>query len=247
MVERPRRLFAPELPSGGGAVALPVESARHAHVLRLAAGDRVTLFDGRSGEAAATITAFARDALTCEAAARVAIAPPSPALHVVLGLPKGGKLEDITRMLTELGASALHVALTERSVPRPKDGAARIARLQRVAVQACAQSGQASAPELHAPAPLLEIAARAPDDALRLVFWERGGAQLDALLASGATRDVWAVIGPEGGLSSAEVDALDARGFVRVGLGRALLRVETAAPVIAALLLDRLGRLQSGS
>jgi 16S rRNA (uracil1498-N3)-methyltransferase len=245
MVERPRRLFAPELPIAGGQVELPPESARHAHVLRLAVGDRVTLFDGRAGEAAATISAFARDALTCDAAPRSAVAQPSPALHVVLGMPKGGKLEDITRMLTELGASSLHVALTERSVPRPKDGPARLARLQRVAREACAQSGQACAPELHAPAPLLEVTARAPDSATRLVFWEQGGEQLGAALASGAARDVWAVIGPEGGLSATEVEALRARGFVTVGLGRALLRVETAAPVIAALLLDRLGRLQS--
>jgi 16S rRNA (uracil1498-N3)-methyltransferase len=240
-----RRLFAPELPSGGGEVVLPPESAHHAHVLRLAVGDRVTLFDGRAGEATATITAFTRDALSCDATARVAIARPSPALHVVLGLPKGGKLEDITRMLTELGANELHVALTERSVPRPKDAAARMARLQRVTLQACAQSGQACALELHAPAPLLEVAGRAPLDALRLVFWEGGGAQLDAAIAAGAAHEVWAVVGPEGGLSVAEVEALRVRGFASVGLGRALLRVETAAPVIAALLLDRLGRLQA--
>jgi 16S rRNA (uracil1498-N3)-methyltransferase len=246
MVERPRRLFAPELPAGGGEVALPEPSAHHARVLRLSPGDRVTLFDGRAGEARATIAGFGRSGLTCTAEPRVAIAKPEPALHVVLGLPKGGKLEDITRMLTELGVSALHVALTERSVPRPKDAAARMARLQRVAIEACAQSGQACAPELHEPAPLLAIAARAPADAARLVFWEMGGAPLPSALAQIAPpRAVWAVIGPEGGLSDAEVDALRARGFVAVGLGRALLRVETAAPVIAALVLDQIGRFRA--
>ena len=97
MAERPRRLFAPELPAEGGAVALPQESVHHARVLRLAVGDRVTLFDGRAGEAAASISALGRDGVTCEAASRVLLVPPLPALHVVLGLPKGGKLEDITR------------------------------------------------------------------------------------------------------------------------------------------------------
>jgi 16S rRNA (uracil1498-N3)-methyltransferase len=56
--------------------------------------------------------------------------------------------------------------------------------------------------------------------------------------------DVWTVIGPEGGLSEAEVRELEAHGFVQVSLGPAVLRVQTAAPVIAALLLARMGRLR---
>ena len=53
------------------------------------------------------------------------------------------------------------------------------------------------------------------------------------------------MVGPEGGLAEREVDALSASGFAVVGLGAAILRVETAAPVAAALVLDRLGRLRA--
>jgi 16S rRNA (uracil1498-N3)-methyltransferase len=243
----PRRLFAAELPVAGGVLELPVESAHHARVLRLAAGDRVQLFDGRLGLSDAVIEALARDRVVCRAAARAQLPAPAPALHVVLGLPKGGKLENALRMLTELGVAALHIALCERSVPRPGDGgSARMARLSRVAIEACAQSGQPLAPTVHAPAPLLAIAAAIPEPARRLVFWECGGSPLDAALAATDQpgSDVWAVVGPEGGLSEGEVTALTAQGFAAVGLGPAVLRVDTAAAVVAALLLDRTGRLR---
>ena len=52
------------------------------------------------------------------------------------------------------------------------------------------------------------------------------------------------VVGPEGGLSAAEVETLGRFGYTAVGLGAAKLRVETAAPVAVALVLDRVGRLR---
>jgi len=241
MTDRPRRLFAPQLPPLGGELVLPEDSAHHARVLRLASGDRVELFDGRLGQAGAVISELTRARVTCRTEPRIELAPRVPALHVVLGLPKGGKLEDIARMLCELGVAGLHLALCERSVPRPRDLSARLARLRRVVLEACAQSGQPFAPSVEAPRPLLEIAATVPDPACRLVFWERASGTLDAALERQATpaTQVWAVVGPEGGLAQQEVEALGARGFAVVGLGGAVLRVETAAPVIAALLLDR--------
>jgi 16S rRNA (uracil1498-N3)-methyltransferase len=244
MVDGPRRLFAPQLSEAGGELKLPAESVQHVRVLRLGPGTRVELFDARSGRAEATLTSVTRDVVVCKAGPRQPLPNAARGLHVVLGLPKGGKLEDIARMLTELGASSLHVALCERSVPRPKSASARMTRLQRIAREACAQSGQPRAPELHPPRPLLEIAESAPVSAHRLVFWERADTPLPEALPSTVGSEVWAVIGPEGGLDEREVDALLALGFVAVGLGPALLRVETASVVIAALLLERLGRLR---
>jgi 16S rRNA (uracil1498-N3)-methyltransferase len=240
-----RRLFVPDLPPLGGELELPPDSAHHARVLRLEVGAEVELFDGRSGQADATLTSIARTRTVCLAGPRRELQPAAPALHVVLGLPKGSKLEPIVRMLTELGAHSLHLASCERSVPRPQrdDSAARLPRLERIALEACAQSGQARALDVHPPAALLEAASRAPISSQRLVFWERATSPMRARSA-GALEDVWAVVGPEGGLSEAEVHALVGLGFDPVGLGPALLRVETAVPVIAALLLDRIGRFE---
>jgi 16S rRNA (uracil1498-N3)-methyltransferase len=238
---RLRRLYCAELPAAGGALSLGATEARHAKVLRLSAGDPLELFDARGGVAEATVARTGRGALSCEAGPRRAVDAPSRRLHLVVGLPKGGKLDVMVRMLTELGVSGIHLAQCVRSVPRPADHDARLQRLQRVAIEACGQSGQAHAPALHALSPLGEAAGRAPQDAGRLVFWEQGGAALPAGPATQA--ELWAVTGPEGGLDASEVAVLEALGYTAVGLGRAILRAETAAVVAAALLLDRLGRL----
>lgn len=237
-----RRLYAPDLPAAGELVELPAESVRHAQVLRLARGAPVVLFDGKLGEADAELVELGKRSAQVRVLARRSVPAPRPAVHLVLGLPKGGKLEDIARMLAELGVSSLRLAHSERSVPRLEQPAARLARLARVALEACAQSGQPQALDVHAPASLLDAAARAPADALRLTFWEQGRAPL-ATVAQTA-REIWAVVGPEGGLSEREVSALGDMGYVAIGLGRARLRVETAAPVIAGLLLERAGRLR---
>ena len=243
MAGRLRRLHAPELAEAGGPITLPVGSAMHARVLRLGVGDRVELFDGCGRAAPATIVAIERDRVLCEALDSEQVPTASPALHLVLGLPKGGKPEEIVRMLSELGVAGIHLAVCERSVPRPGDASARMARLARIALEACAQSGQPRAPVLPGPRPLLEITAGVPHDARRLVFWECADTPLQQVFDPSTRGDVWAVIGPEGGLSEREVDALRTQGFARVGLGTALLRVDTAAVVAAALLLDRLDRL----
>lgn len=245
-----RRLFAPELAEPGALIELPAESVRHAQVLRLGAGAPLVLFDGALGEADAELIELGRSRASARVLARRTLPAAQPALHLVLGLPKGGKLEDIARMLGELGVASLRLAQTERSVPRLEQGAARFARLARVTLEACAQSGQAQALAVHPPAPLLDVARQAPGHALRLVFWENARAPFvehDPAGSSDPSRDaseLWAVVGPEGGLAEDEVGALVALGYRSVGLGPARLRVETAAPVIAGLLLARHGRLR---
>jgi 16S rRNA (uracil1498-N3)-methyltransferase len=219
---------------------------RHAQVLRLTPGAPLVLFDGALGEADAELIELDRTRARARVLARRTLPAAEPALHLVLGLPKGGKLEDIARMLGELGVASLRLAQTERSVPRLEQGAARFARLARVTLEACAQSGQGQALVVHPPAALLDVASQAPASALRLVFWENARSPLAAEAASAASgvSELWAVVGPEGGLAEHEVDSLIGLGYRAVGLGPARLRVETAAPVIAGLLLERHGRLR---
>ena len=245
-----RRLYAPELPAQGGQLELPDESVQHARVLRLTPGDAVELTDTQLGVASAVVVEHTARRLLCDAQPMRRLPAPSPALHLVLGLPKGGKLADMARMLAELGVASLHLAHTERSVPRPARAEERLERLARIAREACLQSGQPLAMTTQPAVPLPEAAARVPAGAHKLLFWEEGGVELPALRAlrpapSGAAdQDAWVVVGPEGGLSAHEAQLLTALGYTAVGLGPAVLRVQTAAPVIAALVLDRLGRLR---
>lgn len=241
-----RRLFAPALPISGGRVELPENSMGHARVLRLKAGAQVRLFDGRSREADGRIVSFTRDELLCDSGPVVEMPVPEPRVHVLLGVSKGVKLEGAVRMLSEMGVFAIHPVVCEHSVARPSDAAARVERLRRIALEACAQSGQSRAPDVHEVAPLLDAASRAPEASVRVVFWEDGAMALDTAASkwSAPAREAWIVIGPEGGIAQTEIAALAAQGYSSVNLGPMRLRVETATPVAVALVLDRLGRLR---
>lgn len=240
-----RRLHVPELPAAGGRVELPRASVEHASVLRLHPGARVRLFDARLGEADATIVALDRRRGSCESGPREEVQPRMPRVTALLGLPKAGRLETSVRMLTELGVHAIRPVFCQRSVARPVGADARVRRCRRIALEACAQSGQAWAPEVHAPEPLLLAAARMADDERGVVFWEEADAPLDDANLSEGAPAVWVVVGPEGGLAPGEIAALETIGYRQVGLGPQLLRVETAAAVAVALVLDRCGRMRN--
>lgn len=238
-----RRLYAGAL--GAGEVVLDAAQARHARVLRLRAGDRVVLFDGRGLEADAIVGAIGEDGVRCEAEAPRAIAHAGPRVVLCQCLPKGGKLEDIVRACTELGVAAVHLVASERSVPRPDAARVdkRLERLARVAVEAARQSGRSDVPDVLAPAPLEAVLARAPEEAARVAFAPGGGVPLRDACAREAP-SAWVLIGPEGGLSPAELERAGAHGFSAVDLGPGVLRVETAAPVAVALVTERLGGLR---
>jgi 16S rRNA (uracil1498-N3)-methyltransferase len=238
---RPRRLFVEELPVIASTLVLDREAERHAKVLRLETGSELCLFDARGHESDARVARWDRQGLVCEVQPLRTREQPRVRLHLILGVPKAAKLETIVRMGSELGLHAIHLVESDRAVPKLSAESAKLPRLRRIAIEACGQSEQAYAPEISGPMPLLAAASAAPADAARLVFWENSQTPLE--LASDA-REVWAVVGPEGGLCEQEVAALCALGFRSVGLGSAILRVETACVVASALLLDRLGALR---
>lgn len=233
-----RRLFAPALPELGGEVVLDAEAAHHARVLRLAIGDAVVLFDGRGRESDARIVALADGSARCDARPSRAAAETARPIVLVQCLPKGDKLETIVRMATELGVTTIALAHGARSVARPdaKRAAAQLARLERIAQEAARQSERAFVPGIRAPVALDDAVSRAPDTALRVALAPGATIALTELLAAVAPdAAVWLVVGPEGGLDSAELALLAARGYTVAALGASTLRVETAAPVAVAL------------
>jgi 16S rRNA (uracil1498-N3)-methyltransferase len=240
---RVRRLFVPELPAEGGSVELPAESLEHVHVLRLPAGTQVQLFDASGRVASAELTQVDRNRVSCTAQPSAAGVVRSGRLQLVVCVPKQAQLETIVRMTTELGVAAVHLATSERTVPKLASDA-KLERLRRISREASAQSGAGRTPELTGPAPLVEQIAGAPEGALKLAFWERATAALAAAPSGFEGREIWAVIGPEGGLSESEALQLEAAGYALTSLGSHILRAETACVVIAALLLDRMSSLR---
>jgi 16S rRNA (uracil1498-N3)-methyltransferase len=229
-----RRLHHPELPPAGGEIELDEASAHYARVLRLGRGDPVEVFDGRGNEADGTIAETGRRVRVRTGPARAAKRAELD-LTLVLAMPKGQKLETIVRMTTELGVGAIELAKSERTIPAPSGerAEARIERLSRIALEAARQCERDDVPSIRGPRPLLEAAA---DDAKQKLVFARRGDAVPALEKA----PVRLVVGPEGGLSEGEIDALVGLGYTPCTLGPRILRAETAAVVAVALAVDRL-------
>lgn len=209
-------------------------------VLRLAAGDALEVFDGQGH-------AFDAKLLTVgETSARLAlgpsrVAPTARAITVVQGLPKGDKLELVLQKGTELGVAAFAPAACARSVVKldAKAAASRVTRWQKIVEEAARQCGRADVPHVAEPAPLAAAVAQlAPGTALFVLDEAERAVSLSQAFAAleGDRTPVALVIGPEGGLDRAEVDALAARGATPVTLGRLVLRTETAALAAVSVL-----------
>jgi 16S rRNA (uracil1498-N3)-methyltransferase len=235
-----RRLFSAQSLAEGTQFSLGEAAAQHARVLRLLAGEKIELFDGRGHTLSARIDALSKADVRCSALAPAAFTPRGPEVVLVQCLPKGKKLDDIVRMTSELGVAAIQLAVSERSVVQKSTrDDHKVERLVRVAREAARQSEQAYVPEITEPASLEQVLLRAPEQAQRAALTERSEA---GFAVAPGVPSLWLVVGPEGGLSSRDREILSHAKFVSHSLGRAILRTETAAVVGVGLGISALGR-----
>ena len=238
-----RRVHLPPERIGADRAELTPE-ARHylRDVLRLAPGDEVELFDGRGAAWSARVgPGFEGLALS----GRRETAGGGLAIHLLFALAKGEKVDLVVQKATELGVARLVPFAAERSVVRlePEKGAERAERWRRIAEEAARQCGRSDVPEVVPPTSLVAALDAVPPGFRRLVLHGEGGAPLASLALPGAP-GVAAVVGPEGGLTTAELLACQDAGAARASLGPRTLRAETAAIAVVALLQAVVGDLR---
>ncbi len=230
----PRFYFEGQLREGER-LALPEETARHARVLRLKAGEAIVLFDGRGGEFEARLARLDGRRAEAELGAHRDLERESPLL-VTLGqaISSGEKMDLTVQKAVELGVAAIQPVLAARSVVRlaGERAAHKLAHWRRVAIAACEQCGRNRVPAVRAPLELAQFC-RLASRGLRILLSASGSRRLRELEPAA---EITLAAGPEGGYSPAEEAMLEAAGFVRVRLGARLLRTETAAPAALAAL-----------
>lgn len=219
-------------------------------VLRLKPGDEVFVFDGEGSEYLCRIESLRREAAALSIVEEVGPASPeSPLdLRLALALLKGEKFDLAVQKATELGVTCITPVMTKLSDIRlrdERDAEKRTARWRRIALEAAKQSGRARLPLIEEPLPfdsLLESVRPAPD-AWRMLFAERGGQSLAQSFEPSSPRpqSLTALVGPEGGWTDEEIQAARATGWQIVTLGGRILRAETAAIAVIALLQHRFG------
>lgn len=208
-------------------------------VLRLREGDAFVAFDPDARiEANAVVDVASGEGATVtldapHAAAVVATAP----IVLVYGLAKGDKVDMVVRDATELGATRILVARTSRAVPKV-DGeraGAKVERWRRIAEQAARQCGRADPPVVEGVLSWRDALEAAAGEAVaRYCLWENAtnplGDKIVDDVRSGASLAL--AVGPEGGLTSGEVDEARGAGFQPVSIGRFVLRTETVPAVV---------------
>lgn len=230
-----------------GTTLLLTDDAHHylSRVRRVRAGAGLILFDGDGVEANGVIVSMTGARIVVEMESPCRFQPtPACSIHIAPALIKGERMDVCIQKLVELGVSSVAPIATEHTVVRLRGERAdkRQKRYIDIARDAARQSGRATVPTVH---PIRDIdtllrdCGREAHDAqtLRVILSVRErDRRLRDVLPSGPPRSVWVMVGPEGGFSEREVEYAQRCGFVSVGLGRHVLRADTACIAVVAAL-----------
>lgn len=235
---RVTRIFTPEPLQSPGRTTLYGTAASHvARVLRLRSGDGVVLFNGDGWEHDGRIAALRSGEVEVELLASEAGVADSPLPVTLLqGVARGERMDLVVQKATELGVARIVPVLATRSVVRldGRQAQRKLEHWQAVAIAACEQSGRSRLPVVETPVTLEQALSRVPTQGCRFTLSPGAGTPL-AALARG-TDQVSLLIGPEGGLTEAEIGLATGAGFEPRSLGPRILRTETAALAALAVL-----------
>jgi 16S rRNA (uracil1498-N3)-methyltransferase len=236
-MSRPR-IYSDVAVGPGPGFALPAAAAAHvARVLRLGAGDPITLFDGTGMDFPAVIERADRRGVTVTVADGVPVANESPlAITLLQGIGRGPRMDLVLQKATELGVTAIRPLITTRTVVRldAERTAQRIEHWQRVVAGAAEQCGRARLPRLHPPADLAAALAAEGDTPFRFLLDPAAAPGLPPGLAGAG--HVAILVGPEGGHDPDERALAARHGFAGLCLGPRVLRTETAPLAALAIL-----------
>ncbi len=219
----------------GSELVLPEKLAHQIRdVLHLHTGEQLILLDNSGDEFVAEVTRAERKVVEVQVVERRAGKSESPVgIMLCQGLLKSARFEWILEKGTELGVSVFSPILCQRSTAGLEDaGPAKIQRWQRILQEATEQCGRAHLPKLLPIRPLTHALEHITPTALALMPWEEEHSQsLRNVLRSfnGQKKTVMLFIGPEGGLTSEEVQLAQQYSVQSVTLGQRILRAETAA------------------
>lgn len=221
---------------GPGSLVLEGDAAKRlTTVMRMRLGEPFLLFCGDGREWQATVSAVGRGTLTVTVhdVARQA-PPPAVVLETWIGTATAARLDTAVEKCVEGGADIIKFFGSEFSSRSDAASPNRLERWQRIVVEAAEQCGRLYLPLLEYTGPLARTLESYRG---QLVVAERDGrsaAEIQPLLPGSGHLAL--VVGPAGGLSSAELDVLTRRGALRFNLGPNILRCETAAIVGTAVL-----------
>jgi 16S rRNA (uracil1498-N3)-methyltransferase len=230
------RYFVESRIVGANAALVAAEAHHLAHVMRAKTGDEVVLFDGFGGEHVAAVERIDRSRVELAVLSHNAIERELDVQLVVAApLPKGDRQRWLVEKLVEIGVHALVPLETTRAVAQPTANA--IDRLRRTVIEASKQCGRNRLMQIQSSLSWREFVAEMAADDRRLIAHPGGQRLLGDVMRDVAQRvpagGVTMAVGPEGGITDEELHFATDCGWTTVDLGPRILRVETAAIVLA--------------
>jgi len=209
-------------------------------------GSLITLTDPEGNDFRGRVLRLSKE----EASVLIFDAFPSPtesSLEIILlqALPEKERMELIIQKATELGVSAIVPFKSERSISLEEREAKqkKAHRWQEIAVKAVQQSRRARVPKVEQYRLLKEALEVCEGEGLKIVLYEKEGENLKNVLRQYQLKKIYAMVGPEGGFTEKEVKLAKNKGFIPIKLGQRILRTETAAITLVAILQYELGDL----
>jgi 16S rRNA (uracil1498-N3)-methyltransferase len=222
--------------------AITGSEARHiVKVLRMGPGDRLVIMDGRGARFEALVQSATRQEVTVIPKMPLPQPPPSP-VEIILcqALLKSDSMDYLIQKTSELGVDAIFPFFSQRTVVHLQEGRSvgRLRRWNEIGKGAAKQSGRTAPVRIAAPSPFEELTATwKTEKGLKAILWEgESKRDLKALLKDSSRADRFiGIIGPEGGFSEEEVERAQNAGFIPISLGNRILRSETAAITLVAI------------
>lgn len=214
-------------------VLSPEESHHLARVLRVEAGQELTLFDGQGTRAEGIVDTVTKKEVTVRITARETVPPPAVEITLIQAVCKPDRFDLILQKATELGVRRIQPIISTHTVNRSKEPEKQMGRWKTIVRNAAQQCGTAWLPEL-APLEKIEAAFQSlgPFDAAFIGSLHPNAKPFREIFQSldrVKIRTAALLIGPEGDFTAEEVTAAVSAGAIPVTFGDQVLRTETAA------------------
>jgi len=241
--------YAPPEAIEGETITLDEQESRHAGiVLRLNEGSAVIVVDGLGTAYRGAIEKSSKKKTIVRTHATIRnFGEPEAVVTLAAGLSTGTKFDTVVEKATELGVKRIVPLLCEKGTVKATDESrarARRTRLEKVALAAMKQCRRAYRPEISLPIAFNDFITAVDPDQFRVIFHpDKNQARISNLFLNESPKRIGLIVGPESGFSADEIDLAQTHGIKTVSLGERILRTETAAPTILALVMNRIGEL----
>jgi len=239
-MSKPPRFFISPRQISGPDIIVTNEDVRHiSTVLRMKTGDHLLLCDGRGIEYTVKISDINKSVIKTNILSQTRREIRYPLITLGQGLPKSDKMDLIVQKATELGAASIMALVTERTIVKVKDEEKRSVRWRKICREAAMQSNRADIPIIEGIQAFGDYVRTLDPEpgTLLLLPWEEGTLPIKSVLRGRTgVKKIVVLIGPEGGFSAAEAALAQEKGFHAVSLGPNILRTETAALAVLAMI-----------